>query len=139
MTKHLKKVLALLLAIVMCLGTVPFPAFAVGVTSDHDFPAEVLIEPEKLDISPSPEPENSSSPRGSPAPVEAAESDDDSEELAPGTELDIYQVWTAVQQAQVQSDAAYGTSGTLYVGDYCFPGGVGTPPTLGERIGPTPV
>lgn len=148
MTKHLKKVLALLLAIVLCLGTIPFPAFAVGVTPDMDISSEVTLTAEEPDITPSPEPESSSSPRGSPASAEpapyndpspSAESDDDSEELSPGTELDIYQVWPAARRAQARAAAGVGTSGTLYVGDYCFPSGIGVPPTLGEWIGPTPV
>lgn len=66
MTKHLKKTLALLLVIVLCLGTIPFPAFAVGVLPDDDFSSEVIIEPEEPGIVSSPEPESSSSPRGSP-------------------------------------------------------------------------
>ena len=153
MTKHLKKVLALLLAIVLCLGTVPFPAFAVGVLPDDDFSSEVTIEPEEPDIFSSPAPESSSSPRGSPAPTESSAApenvsssaepankpDEETDELSPGSELDIYQVWPAMRKAQARAAAGVGTSGTLYVGDYCLPGGVGTPPTLGERIGPTPV
>lgn len=48
-------------------------------------------------------------------------------------------VWPALRRAQARAAGKFGTDGTLYVGDYCFPGGVGTPPTLGEYIGPMPI
>ncbi len=171
MQKMMKRTLALLLAVVLCFGTVPISAFATEIdpnetVSSEAQPNEALAEstPEPTDA---PAPDASPSPTGSPAPVESEEpgtepttepsespspsaeptADPSSEPttvpddpgLTPGTELDVNRVWPAVRRAMARAAGQYGTNGTLYVGDYCFPGGVGTPPTLGEYIGPMPI
>ena len=152
MQKVLKRTFALILALMLCLSAMPFSAFAADVQPDAYVPSEVeaVVEPDEPDLTASPDPDGNSSPRGSPEEQEESPADPDTKnldetssdpvenELVPGTEFGVDQVWPAVRRMQARS-AAYGTSGTLYVGDYCFPGGVGTPPTLGEYIGPMPI
>ncbi len=89
---------------------------------------------------PVPSPEVTPEPSAEPVPASAQEpsSEPDNPELTPGTELDIERIWPAIRRAQARA-ANIGTSGTLYVGDYCFTSEVGVPPTLGEHIGLMPV
>ncbi|WP_322173858.1 MSCRAMM family protein [Acutalibacter caecimuris] len=164
----MKRSLALLLAVVLCFSAMPFSAFAAEMapedtSSSEAQPSEAPAESSQpgptaeptgspeAETSPSPAPENSAAPDGdakaTAEPVASAApsaepskdpEDPDDPELTPGTELDVDRIWPVLQR-KARSAAAFGTSGTLYVGDYCFPGGVGTPPTLGEYIGPMPI
>ena len=164
MQKIMKKSLALLLAVVLCFSAMPFSAFAVEMTPDETLsseaqPSEAPAESSQPEPSTAPETGTESSaapdesaepttePAGSPEPsaeptveptAEPTTGPDDSS-LTPGTQLDVNKVWPAVRRAQARAAGKFGTDGTLYVGDYCFPGGVGTPPTLGEYIGPMPI
>ncbi len=162
MQKTMKLTLALILAVVLCFSAMPFSAFAVEMTPDetlssHAPSSEAPAESSQPESSAAPEtsPENSAAPEesavtstgSSPAPsteptaeptAEPTTGPDDSS-LTPGTQLDVNKVWPAVRRAQARAAGQFGTDGTLYVGDYCFPGGVGTPPTLGEYIGPMPI
>ena len=182
MQKIMKRTLALLLAVVLCFGSVPLSAFATEIDPNEtvssealpsEAPSESTPDPDTTESSSAPDVSPAPSPDGSPAPdespesttepvespnptTEPAESPEPSPEptaepsaepttgpdgpgLTPGTELDVNRVWPAVRRAMARAAGKYGTDGTLYVGDYCFPGGVGTPPTLGEYIGPTPI
>lgn len=159
MQKIIKRTLALLLAVMLCLGAMPFSAFASEMPSDDtvsseapssEAPEESGQPDESIDSSAAPE---ESQPVPDPdlpdEPAEAQEEDTadtaepttgpDDLGLTPGTELDVNRVWPALRRAQVRAAASYGTSGTLYVGDYCFTESVGTLPTLGESIGLTPI
>ena len=153
MQKFMKRTLALVLAVMLCLGAMPFSAFAMDtqpdntVTSDSQ-PSEVPAEstqpdetaepdsstvPEEPISDPSPDvsEEPTEQPEITPTPEPEAKPDDS--DLIPGTELPITRIWpTAPRKARA---ASFGTNGTLYMGDECCPGGVGTPPTLGEYIG----
>ena len=148
MTKNIKRFLALILTLVLCVSMVPAPAFAAEVPPDLTS-SEVLIEPEHPEISPSSESDSSSSPRGSPEDSDETISSSAEPTVEPtgtpsptvepdeaetsGTELPITRSWpTAPRKARA---ASFGTNGTLYMGDECCPGGVGTPPTLGKHVG----
>ncbi|WP_217959090.1 VaFE repeat-containing surface-anchored protein [Acutalibacter muris] len=166
MQKTMKRTLALILAVVLCFSAMPFSAFAVEMTPDEtlsshapssEAPAESSqpepsaapetgpessAAPEESAVtstgsSPAPSTEPTAEPAADPTPEPATGSDDSG--LTPGTELDMNRVWPALRRAQARAAGKFGTDGTLYVGDYCFPGGVGTPPTLGEYIGPMPI
>ena len=164
MQKTMKRTLALILAVVLCFSAMPFSAFAVEMTPDetlssHAPSSEAPAESSQPEPSAAPEtgPESSAAPEENAGPTtEPAESPESSSEptaeptaepttgpddssLIPGTQLDVNKVWPAVRRAQARAAGKFGTDGTLYVGDYCFPGGVGTPPTLGEYIGPMPI
>lgn len=146
MHKTLKRTVALLLALMLCLSAMPFSAFAADTPPEVSTPSEVdtVVESEEPDLTVSPEPDESSSPRGSPEEQEETPSIPDTEvpketdteqeiEHTSGTELPVTRVWPTSQR-KVRA-ASIGTNGTLYMGDECCPGGVGTPPTLGEYIG----
>lgn len=158
----MKRSLALLLAVVLCFSAMPFSAFAVEMTSDETLsseapPNEAPTESSQPEPSAAPEssagPEENAGTSTKPSPVPSTEptaeptatptpepaTGPDSSGLTPGTELDMDRVWPAIRRAQARAAGKFGTDGTLYVGDYCFPGGVGTPPTLGEYIGPMPI
>lgn len=152
MHKIMKRSLALLLAVVLCFSAMPLSAFATEIVPDEALtsevpPSEAPAESEQPDVTPVPEP--TATPASSPDTAEgqdeqngnpAAEPDtgSDDPELTPGTELDVDRIWPVIQR-KARSAAAYGTSGTLYVGDYCFSSEIGVPPTLGEWIGPMPI
>ncbi len=132
MTKNLKRFLALILTLVLCIGMVPAPALAAAVPPDTTF-SETMIESEQPDITPSPEPDSSSVPRGSPDETGDASAPNPDEDETSGTELPVTRIWP--ESPRKARSAAFGTNGTLYMGDECCPGGVGTPPTLGKYVG----
>ena len=125
MQKVLKRTFALILALMLCLSAMPFSAFAADVQPDAYVPSEVeaVVEPDEPDLTASPDPDGNSSPRGSPEEQEESPADPDTKnldetssdpvenELVPGTEFGVDQVWPAVRRMQARS-AAYGTSGT---------------------------
>lgn len=155
MQKTLKRILALILAVMLCLGAMPFSAFAVDAQPDDAVssegphskaPAESSPALEEPSPEPSaesaPTPENSPTPTVtseptkepeiSPSPSEEPTTEPDDGETS-GTELPVTRIWpTSPRKAR---SASFGTNGTLYMGDECCPGGVGTPPTLGKYVG----
>lgn len=154
MTKTFKRFLALLMTVMLIFSVVPTTVFAAEVPSEPE--STVSSEaPQEPEPSPLPEitPEPSQEPFQGPAPASAPEAAETVEpspipepsaepedtELTPGTELNMDRIWPAIRRAQARAAANIGTSGTLYVGDYCFTSAVGVPPTLGEHIGLMPV
>ena len=147
MTKNFKRLLALLMTVMLILGVVPTTVYAAEVPPEPE--SAVSSEPpSEATPEPSPEPESSEAPSeaapssesGSepkselPAESDAAPSPEpEDSELTSGTELPVTQIWPAPRRKA--RAATIGTNGTLYMGDECCPGGVGTPPTLGEYIG----
>lgn len=156
MQKTLKRTLALILAVMLCLGAMPFSVFAAEMpaaevsseapsseapegSSQPDESTDRTSEESQPDSSPDISDESSEPQEEDTADTAEPITDPDGSGLAPGTELDMDRVWPALRRAQARAAGKFGTDGTLYVGDYCFPGGVGTPPTLGEYIGPMPI
>ena len=154
MTKTFKRFLALLMTVMLIFSVVPTTVFAAEVPSEPEstVSSEAPQEPEPTPL-PEITPEPSQEPFQGPAPASAPEAAETVEpspipepsaepedtELTPGTELNMDRIWPAIRRAQARAAANIGTSGTLYVGDYCFTSAVGVPPTLGEHIGLMPV
>ena len=142
MTKQLKKVLALFLAIALCLGAIPFPAFAAKAEPTIDAFSVSTVEVEEPELTSTPEPDDNSSPRGSPesqiqTPIIVLNPDEN--DHADGTEMIAHQIWPSVTQGDISLLAAIGSSGTLFMWGESLPGGVGTLPTMGEHVGPMPL
>ncbi len=147
MTKNFKRLLALFMTVMLIFSVVPTTVYAAEAPSEPE--SAVSSEPpSEATPEPSPEPESSEAPSeaapssesGSepkselPAEADAAPSPEpEDSELTSGTELPVTQIWPAPRRKA--RAATIGTNGTLYMGDECCPGGVGTPPTLGEYIG----
>lgn len=117
MHKTMKRVIALILAVVLCVSAMPFSAFAVEET-------QIEITSSSSDSVPTAEPE------------ETAEPDDPFE--TEGETVDAYQVWPATPQRAMARAASFGTGGVLQIGYYCFTSAVGVVPTLGEYVSEMP-
>ena len=127
MTKNFKRFLALFMTVMLIFGVVPTTVYAAEAPSEPE--SAVSSEPPReATPEPSPEPESSEAP----SEVKPSPEPEDSEPTS-GTELPITQIWpTPPRKTRA---ASFGTNGILYMGGECCPGGVGTPPTLGEYIG----
>lgn len=165
MLKTMKRTLALILAVMLCLSGLPYSAFAAEAPPDEPLssqapPSEAPAEssqPEPSagpDVAPQPDleatpgPENSpeSDAAAEPSPVHPAE---DSPSPSPSaqpdspyeTELaqvDATQIWSSLQRARTRAAAGAGTAGVLQMGYYCFKSDVGTLTTLGEYVSQMP-
>ncbi|NBJ90133.1 VaFE repeat-containing surface-anchored protein [Acutalibacter sp. 1XD8-36] len=146
MTKNIKRFLALILTLVLCVGMVPAPVFAAEVTSKS---SEAVAEPEKSNIASSSKPDSSPAPEEpSPGPSseptltpELSAAPADEPESIYDTEMasvDAQQVWPALQRARARAAAGVGTGGVLQMGYYCFKSDVGTLTTLGEYVSQMP-
>ena len=144
MQKTFKRFLAILMTVMLIFSVVPTTVFAAEVPSEPE--SSVSSEaPQEAEPSPSavvtPEPSEEPTPTSAPeaaetvkpSPIPKPSAEPEDTELTPGTELPITQIWPAPKRKA--RSASFGTNGTLYMGDECCPGGVGTPPTLGEYIG----
>lgn len=147
MIKNFKRILALLMTVMLIFSVVPTTVYAAEVPPEAE--SSVSSEPPgEAAPEPSPEPESSDAPsEAAPSSAPGLESkpelpsesgadpspEPEDSELTPGTEVPVTQVWPAPRRKA--RAASIGTNGTLYMGDECCPGGVGTPPTLGEYIG----
>ncbi len=165
MQKTMKRTLALILAVMLCLSGLPYSAFAAEAPPDEplssqappsEAPAE-SSEPEPSagpDVAPQPDleatpgPENSPEPdaaaepspvppaEASPSPAPSAQPDSPYEtELA---QVDATQIWSSLQRARTRAAAGAGTAGVLQMGYYCFKSDVGTLTTLGEYVSQMP-
>ena len=165
MQKTMKRTLALILAVMLCLSGLPYSAFATEAPPDEplssqappsEAPAE-SSEPEPSagpDVAPQPDleatpgPENSPEPdaaaepspvppaEASPSPAPSAQPDSHYEtELA---QVDATQIWSSLQRARTRAAAGAGTAGVLQMGYYCFKSDVGTLTTLGEYVSQMP-
>ena len=148
MQKTLKRIVAFVMAVAICISAMPFSAFAAEIPADVSSAEAVTIEPDEPELTATTEPDDNSSPRGSPDDAGAVVVDgsglDVTEpaegELAPGTELDVYQVWPAPAQYDTERvSASVGTNGTLFMWDDCLSGTVGTLPAMNEHVGAMPL
>ncbi len=150
MHKTLKRTLAIILAVILCLGTVPFSAFAAENPTAAEKSAETTTS-EPPSESSIPDASASLEETASPGPeVNLSELLETSEEnLEPSPEqvspyetelaqMDAQQIWPALQRAKARAAAGVGTGGVLQMGYYCFKSEVGTLTTLGEYVSQMP-
>ena len=165
MQKTMKRTLALILAVMLCLSGLPYFAFATEAPPDEPLSSQVppseapaeSSEPEPSagpDVAPQPDLEATPGPENSPEPDAAAEPSpvppaEASPSPAPSaqpdspyetelSQVDATQIWSSLQRARTRAAAGAGTAGVLQMGYYCFKSDVGTLTTLGEYVSQMP-
>ena len=124
MQKTWKRILALLLALMLCLSALPFSGFAVEDPPDDTAFTEAMPSEAPAESSAGPEDNAGTSTEPSPAPSTEPTSEPTTDSipkpttgpadsgLTPGAELDMNRVWPAIRCAQARTAGTFRSDGT---------------------------